>query len=219
MQRADHVGGFSGLGRVRVVVGEVAIHLIEQFASSQPRRLKSSGRPPATPLPQSITTFMGRESFTSPTILFDVRRHHVCLGELARHRGGDQVAVDDALAQGPGSARQKGLAAQHHLQAVVVRRVVAAGDRHAGVRAEFIRGEVGEAGGYAAHVDGVDAGAARMPSASAPASSGPGQAAVAADGDGLLATGDGFRNRGRGRWRAQLRRSASCRRCRGCHRP
>jgi hypothetical protein len=61
-------------------------------------------------------------------------------------QGGDRFAVDR-------------FAGQHHLEAVVVRRVVAAGDHDARARAfEHIGGEVDHRGGDHAEVDDVDAG-------------------------------------------------------------
>ena len=50
--------------------------------------------------------------------------------------------------------RQRG-AADHHLQAVVIRRVVAAGHRNARVAAQFVGSEVSDRGGNAANVNRV----------------------------------------------------------------
>jgi hypothetical protein len=81
--------------------------------------------------------------------------------------------------------RQRG-AADDHLQAVVVWRVVAAGDRDAGVAAKFVGGEIGDRGRHAADVDGVATGGADAVHQRA-GQFRAGQAAVAADGDGFLA--------------------------------
>jgi hypothetical protein len=69
LQRADHVLQVLGLGRVGVVVGEGAVDLAEQFDQVTAHLAEQGGAmPPATPLPQSMTIFIGRVSFTSPTI-------------------------------------------------------------------------------------------------------------------------------------------------------
>ena len=71
-----------------------------------------------------------------------------------------EVVVGDALAQGLDQLAVQGLAAEHHLEAVVVRRVVAAGDRHARVATQLEGGEVGDRRRHAADVDDVDTGGA-----------------------------------------------------------
>ena len=89
-----------------------------------------------------------------------------------------------------GVARQ-GLAADDHFEAVVVRRVVRAGDHDAGIRVELIRCEVGHRRGDHAQVDHIDAGfldATRQGGGQFR----PGQAAVATDAEGGLAAGPGL---------------------------
>ena len=106
-----------------------------------------------------------------------------------------QVAGLDALLEVlDGIEGQRG-AADDHLQAVVVRRVVAAGDRDAGVAAQFVGSEISQRGGHAADIDGVDAGGADAVHQGA-GQFRAGQAAIAADGDGRLALFDGQRAQG-----------------------
>jgi cell division inhibitor SulA len=56
------------LGRVGVVVGEVAVDLAEQRHDVAAEAEQFGGDAPATPLPQSMTIFIGRASLTSPTM-------------------------------------------------------------------------------------------------------------------------------------------------------
>jgi hypothetical protein len=76
------------------------------------------------------------------------------------------------------------LAAQHHLEPVVLGRIVAAGDGNATVGAQFMGGEVGHRGRHPADVDDVDT---RLRDAfrQGPCQLRAGEAAVAADDDGL----------------------------------
>ena len=111
-----------------------------------------------------------------------------------------QVAGLDALLEVlDGIEGQRG-AADDHLQAVVVRRVVAAGDRDAGVAAQFVGSEISQRGRHAADIDGVDAGGADAVHQGA-GQFRAGQAAIAADGDGRLALFDGQRGRAWPTWR------------------
>ena len=103
-----------------------------------------------------------------------------------------EVALFDAGAQRLDGVAGQGFACQHHFQAVVVGRIVAAGDHHRAVGVELEGGEIHHRGGDAAHVDDVDAAlldAARQRCGKFHA----GQAPVAADGDGVLAARGGFR--------------------------
>ena len=106
-----------------------------------------------------------------------------------------QVAGLDALLEVLDRVERQRRAADDHLQAVVVGRVVAAGDRDAAIAAEFVGGEVGHRGRHAADVDGVHAGGTDAVHQRA-GQFGAGQAAVAADGDGVLALFDGQRAEG-----------------------
>jgi hypothetical protein len=81
------------------------------------------------------------------------------------------------------------LAADDHLQPVVVGRIVAAGDRDTALAAQFVRGEVDHRRRHAADIDGIDAGLADA-FHQARRQFGSGQAPVAADGDRALAALD-----------------------------
>ncbi|MNU96668.1 hypothetical protein D3C71_867130 [compost metagenome] len=91
----------------------------------------------------------------------DVIGIDLALLQAARFGGHVQLAVADALEQfGDGIARER-FAAHHDLEAVVVRRVVAAGNGHAAARAQVVAGEVHHRGRRQADVDDIAAGAAQ----------------------------------------------------------
>ena len=106
--------------------------------------------------------------------------HHP--GAPPRAPTGEQAAFGDARAQILDGGQRQGFAADHHFQAVVIRRIVAAGHRNAGLAAQRVRGEIGDRRRHAADVDGVHAGGGdaldqRLGERRA------GQATVAADGN------------------------------------
>src|SRR5690606_15217997 len=81
----------------------------------------------------------------------------VALDDRAGRLGGEQAAAGDAVVQvGDGIARQR-LAADHDLEAVVVRRVVAAGDGDAAAGVQVVGSEVHHRRRHHADVDDVAA--------------------------------------------------------------
>ena len=132
---ADQVGQVLGLARVRVVVREVAVDLGVQLGHVAAERAQDARRRRARDAVAGIDHDLHRRaSLQSPTMRCAVlgagcpssptrpRPVHVVLGLDALAQALDLVAVDRA-------------AGQHHLEAVVVLRVVAAGDLDAAVAA------------------------------------------------------------------------------------
>lgn len=91
----------------------------------------------------------------------DVGVADVALFQLARRCRGVQAAFVDALVQFGDRRSGQGLAADHDLEAVVVGRIVAAGDRHAAAGAQFVGAEIHHWSGRQADVDHLAAGAAQ----------------------------------------------------------
>ncbi len=77
------------------------------------------------------------------------------------------------------------LAREHHLQAVVIRRIVAAGDHHRAIGLELEGGEIGHRCGDHADIDDVDA-ALLYAACQGLCELGAGQAAITSDGDAVL---------------------------------
>src|SRR5690606_31328746 len=105
-----------------------------------------------------------------------------------------EFAVEYALTQGADRLARQRLTGQHHFQAVVIGRIMAAGDHDAALGAQMVGGEIDHGGRHHAEVDDVDAGfadAARQGGGEFRA----GQATIVADAD--------FRLSARCRFRAQ----------------
>ncbi len=194
LERADDVGQIFRLGRVRVMVGEIAVDFAEQrddLAAEAREQFRCDRAGDAVAAVHDDLQRPGELDVADD--LFNVGGLDV--GHAALALAVLQVAGLDAPLQILDRVERQRRAADHHLQAVVVGRVVAAGDRDAGVAAEFVGGEVGDRGRHAADVDGVHAGGADAVHQRA-GQFGAGQAAVAADGDRFLALLDGQRAEG-----------------------
>jgi hypothetical protein len=184
-QRRDEVFQVLGLGGIGMVVGERAVHVAEQLLD----------------LAAEAAVELGGEGTGHAVAAIDRDAHlalelHVAndaievgltdlLGAIGAAPGG-QVADLDALAQRQDVVAGERVARQHHFQAVVVGRVVAAGHHDAAAGAEVVGGEVEHRRGDAADVDHVDAAflqAARQRLGKRRTR----EPAVAADADGLLA--------------------------------
>ncbi len=130
------------------------------------------------------------------------------VGGPERSRPGRHAAVCDARANGLDVRAGQRAAVHHHLEAVVVRWIVATRHHHARLRAEVLRGEVRHRRGYHPDVDDVGAGGA-----DAIGNRGgelrPGEAAVATDDDRvapalLRKRAQRLADRANDRWRQRL---------------
>ena len=188
---ADQVLEVLGLARVRMVVGEGAVDLGEQrnrlgAEALDQRRAELAGH--AVAAVDHRLERAGQGDVTEDAL--EVGLAHVlparlalALGEITRGEAGVQC--------GDGLAGER-LAAQHDLEAVVVRRVVAAGDHHAGSGAlDHVGGEVEHRGGDHADVDDVAPGRRQAPGQGLEQSR-PREAPVAGDDHGGFAAGEGL---------------------------
>ena len=156
-QARDQVGEVLRLRGVGVVIGEIAVDLAEHFFD----------------LAAECAVQGASEGARHAVAAVDDELHRpreLDVGDDARMVfGGDvvfaiaacaagEVALDQALAQLLDGVSGQCLATQHHLQAVIVGRVVATGDHDRAVRPELIGGEIGHRRGHHAEVDDADAG-------------------------------------------------------------
>jgi hypothetical protein len=142
-----------------VVVGEVAVHLAEQLDHLAAQAAEEFGGDAAGDAVAAIDDDLHRpRQLHVADDALDVVGAHIRRAQRAGAVG--EIVLGDASAQALDHVAVERLAAEHHLEAVVIGRVMAAGHRHAGVAAELVRGEVGERRGHAADVDDVDAGGA-----------------------------------------------------------
>ena len=189
LERLDHIGQVFRLGRIGVMVREIAIDFAverDDLATETLEQFRRDGT--GHPVAAIHDDFHRAGQLDVADDLVDVGSLDVGAAALALAML--QVAGLDALLEVlDGIEGQRG-AADDHLQAVVVRWVVAAGDRDAGVAAQFVGSEIGQRGRHAADIDGVDAGGADAVHQGA-GQFRAGQAAIAADGDGRLALFDG----------------------------
>ncbi len=188
LQRADHVLQVLGLRGVGVVVREISVDFAEQFDQFAAELFEQCRSDAAGNAVAAVHDDLHRAGeLDVADDLRDVGFADVgcadgaCMGVTS----GEQIAGFDACLELLDGVKRQRLAADHHLQAVVVRRVVAAGDRDAAVATQLVGGEVGERRRYAADVDGIDA-SGHDPLHQRARKFRAGQAAVAADGDGRL---------------------------------
>ena len=174
---------FSGCAGSGWWFGKVPSMSVKSSTTSQPSaRNNATAVGPATPLPQSIAIFIGRASFTV------VRMRSRYAGSTSAMRSAPgalpriSVALLDASAQRLDRVAVQRRAGQHHLQAVVLGRVVAAGDLHAGAGIQVHRGEVQHRRRHHADIDDVRAGRGDARDQRV-AQQGAGQPTVAADTD------------------------------------
>ena len=182
-QAADQVLQVLRVGRIRMVVGERAVDLAEQLGDLAAERAVQRWRHAAGHAVAAVDGDLHRPGKLHVAAdAFQVGSGDIGLFERAGDGGPNQIAALDALAQLLQALAVQRLAAQHHLQAVVLGRVVAAGDLHARLRAQVVGGEVQHRRGHHANVDhggpgGADAFIQRIAQAR------PGQPAVATDRD------------------------------------
>ena len=155
-QQRDQVAQILGLRRVRVVVRKMAVDGAEHLrdVAAQPpeqRRREGAG--------DAVAAIHGDlQRSREPDVIrdaIDVGRRDV--GAPQASRAGGEAPRVDARAQVLDVGAGKRGAVHHHLEAVVVGRIVAAGHHHARLRAEVMRGKVRHRRRDHADVDDVGA--------------------------------------------------------------
>ena len=182
-QAGDQVLQVLGMRGIGVVVGEGAVDLAEQLGHLAPERPVQGRRDRARHAVAAIDGDL--HAARQPDVAGDAR--DVALGQrllaqaaALRRRHRAQARGRDVLAQpGDGLAVDR-IAADHHLQAVVLGRIVAAGDRHAGTGAELEGAVIDDRRGDHADVDDVDTGVTQA-LGERRRERGPGEPAIAAD--------------------------------------
>ena len=159
----DQVAQVLGVRRIGVMVREMPVHLAVQLgeirdAQRPQQRRCHRARHAIAGIHHHI---QGAGQLHLASNAGDVVRHHVPRAHRAR-RGGKQRRITCRIGQRGRNvadvlAVQRG-AAQHHFQAVVLGRVVAAGDGHTRATAGQYRGEVHQRRGHHADVDHVHPG-------------------------------------------------------------
>ena len=154
----DQVAQVLGFGRIGMVIGKGAVHLAEQlghFAAECAEQLRRHGASHAIAAVDG--DLHGAGEFHAAGHACDIGLHQVQLPARARMRGdGRRAAVHDAREFLHVLAIQ-GAAAHHHLEAVVLGRVVAAGDGHARTGLHGVRGEIHQRRGHLADIERIDA--------------------------------------------------------------
>ncbi len=178
------------LARVRVVVGEGAVDLAVQrdhAAAQGLDQLRGDHAGHAVAAVDHHLQRLGQGDVVAD--LLEVARQDVDLLHAAD--AGCQVVFLDALAQGLDLLVGQGLAGDDDLEAVVVRRVVAAGEHHPGLALQHVGRVVQDRGGHHAHVadlaTAVDQALDQLLD-----QFGAGQAAIAADSDARFAARQAF---------------------------
>ena len=139
--RAMRSARFFGMRRIGVVVGKRAVDVAvrSRDVAAEPAEERPA-RTPATPLPASMRSTSARASLMSPTIRSTYAASDV-LGPIApapEARSPRRCASRSAWMSAPDSVSP----AMHHLEPVVVGRIVAAGHHHAALGREVLRREV-----------------------------------------------------------------------------
>ena len=146
------------LAGVRVVVGEGAVDVAEQRGDVRADRFQHARPQHAGGAVAGIHHHL--EPLADLHVAGDAL--HVVLADVAlrhgaRHLGLHQPVLGDARVQVQDGVARQGLATDHDLEAVVVGRVVAAGDGHAAAGAQVEAAEVHHRRGHQADVDDVAA--------------------------------------------------------------
>ena len=157
LDHLDQVGKVLRLTRVRVMVGEQAIDIAVQRNDVAADAAEQAFGNDAADTVAAIDDHLERAGDDHVVHdLLQVAVQHVQL--VAAAVADAQVVLLQALVQGRDLVAREGLASDHDLQAVVGRRVVAAGDHHAGGGAAGVGGKVQHGGGH--HADVADLAAA-----------------------------------------------------------
>ena len=193
-QGADDVFKIFRLRRVRVVVREIAVDFAEQRHDLATEALEQFRGDRTGDAVAAI-----HDDFHRPRQL-DIADDLVDIGGADVGAAPLTLAVLEVAGFGAPLQVLDGVegqrrAADDHFQAVVVGWVMAAGDRDAGIAAQFVGGEIGDRGRHATDIDGVHPGGADAVHQRT-GQFGAGQAAVAADSNGALALFGGQRAEG-----------------------
>ena len=157
LYRFDQVDQVVRFGWVGVVIGELAINIAIELDDVTTKLAVEIGGNHAC---HAIATVNG---YSHRTCQFDIARDAIKIGgldikRLGLTRGGRQhLGAAHFLTQVSDARPVKCAACHHHLKAVVLRRVVAASDCHAGACAQLMGREINQRCGHHAQIDGVDA--------------------------------------------------------------
>ena len=150
------------LAGVGMVVGEGAVDLAEQRGDFGANRLQHARADHAGNAVAGIHHHLQPlPDLDVAGNAFDVVVADVAVAQRARGLGLVQAVFGDACIQVGDRGTGQGLATDHDLEAVVVRRIVAAGDRYAATGAQVIAAEIHHGRGHHADVDHVAAGLAQ----------------------------------------------------------
>ena len=193
-QAADDIGEIFGPRWIGMMVGKTAIDLAVEWNHLAADTAEKFGGECAGNAVAAIHDDLHRPG--EANVANDTRDVGLAdIGHAALPLAMTQRTLFGTLAQRLDRVESEGDAADDQLQTVVVRRIVAAGDRDAGVAAQFVGREVGDRGRHATDVDRIAPGGADAVHQCA-GQFRPGQAAVTTDGDGLLALLDSQRTEG-----------------------
>ena len=184
-QAADDIGEIFGPRWIGMMVGKTAIDLAVEWNHLAADTAEKFGGECAGNAVAAIHDDLHRPG--EANVANDTRDVGLAdIGHAALPLAMTQRTLFGTLAQRLDRVESEGDAADDQLQTVVVRRIVAAGDRDAGVAAQFVGREVGDRRRHTADIDGVaTAGADAIDQRRR--QFGAGKPAVAADGNGRLA--------------------------------
>jgi hypothetical protein len=195
LQRLDQVLQVFRMRRVRVVIRESAIHFAEQLDHlAAHAAIQVACKRTGYTVAAIDGNLDGARNFYIADDALQVLLADV-VGAVLAGSGRRLQARFDGQVQGGDGIAMDCFALQHHLEAVVVWRVMAAGDHDAGAAIKHLGAEIHHRRGDDAQVDHVDAGnlqALRQCRNQA----GAGQAAVAADNHAALSLGGGSQAEG-----------------------
>ena len=187
-----------------MMVRKPAVDLAEQFAHRAPHAAVQFGgeRPWNSVAAVDDDSHRPRQLHIAENALqIALANIHLAVSAVA----GCEYFAFDALPQLLDGLTGKRLAGDHHLQSVVVRRIVTAGDHDAGAGLQFVRREIQHGRGHTSDVDHVDA-ASLQATTERLGQVGAGKASVASDdhlglGEGASLRADGAPDQLGCRWR------------------
>ena len=157
-QAANDILQILGLRRIGMMIRKVAVDLAEKLGYRAAEAAKQGRCERAGHAVAAIDSDLERtRELDVAGDAIEVRRRDV--GGAIGSRAATQVAALDARLQGGNRIARQRLAGDHHLEAVIVGRIMAAGDGDAALRGELVRGEIAHRRGDHADVD--DMGTAR----------------------------------------------------------
>ncbi len=159
LQAADQVLQVFRMGRIRMVIRESAVHFTEQLDHFAAHAAIQVARECTGHTVAAIDRDLDRACQLD--VVYDALQVGGAdvVGRIrTRRRSRGAVMLDDALVQRGDRLAVDRFAGQHHLEAVIVRRIVAAGDHDAGRCVQHVGAEVDHRRGHYAQVDHVHAG-------------------------------------------------------------